>query len=154
MPESLIDARDARDRARVPDKQAVDIREPRVPRTYDCSKCPGFCCSYPIIEITERDIDRLARHFDIAPSLARARFTKTDHGMKRLLRRKADPLLGRVCRFLDTATRRCTVYSARPSTCRAYPDAPRCGFYDFLKFERAHHDDPEHVPPIDTSIWR
>ena len=53
MPESLIDARDARDRARVPDKQAVDIREPRVPRTYDCSKCPGFCCSYPIIEITE-----------------------------------------------------------------------------------------------------
>ena len=40
--------------------------------TYSCAKCPGYCCSYAEIEITERDIARLARHFDIG--YARVRF--------------------------------------------------------------------------------
>jgi hypothetical protein len=121
---------------------------------YDCSKCPGFCCSYPIIEVSKADVRRLARHFGLSERAAARRFTKTDHGRQRLLRRKADPILGRICRFFDTDERRCTIYAARPSTCRKYPEGARCGFYEFLKFERAHQDDPDHVPPIDTSRWR
>lgn len=121
---------------------------------YDCSKCPGFCCSYPVIKISKSDVARLARHFSITPEAAEKRFTKTDHGHTRILRRKVDPHFGRICRLFDTKARRCTVYDARPSTCRAYPNGNSCGFYDFLKFERAHHDDPEHVPAIDTSHWR
>ena len=26
---------------------------------YSCLKCPGYCCSYPEIEVTPRDIERL-----------------------------------------------------------------------------------------------
>ena len=34
---------------------------------------------------------------------------------------------------------------ARPAVCRQYPDSPRCGYYEFLKFERAHQDDPDFI---------
>jgi Fe-S-cluster containining protein len=47
------------------------------------------------------------------------------------------------CRFLDARTRRCTVYEDRPAVCRDYPDTPRCGYWDFLTFERKAQDDPE-----------
>jgi hypothetical protein len=29
--------------------------------------------------------------------------------------------------------------------CRAYPDTSRCGYYDFLKFEREQQGDPEFI---------
>jgi hypothetical protein len=29
--------------------------------------------------------------------------------------------------------------------CREYPDSPRCGYYEFLKFERAQQDDPKFI---------
>ena len=25
---------------------------------YDCLKCPGYCCSYPVIEVKDRDAER------------------------------------------------------------------------------------------------
>ena len=45
----------------------------------------------------------------------------------------------------DQDKRRCTVYESRPGVCREYPDSPRCGYYEFLEFERAHQDDPEFI---------
>ena len=33
---------------------------------YDCSKCPGYCCSYPRIEVKDKDLARLAKHFDLS----------------------------------------------------------------------------------------
>ena len=77
---------------------------------YDCMKCPGYCCSYPVIEITERDIARLAKHFDLTYEEAKAKFTKKAHGAETVLRRKADPHFGRICRFFDTRP------AAAPST--------------------------------------
>ena len=32
---------------------------------YSCSKCPGFCCSYPVIAINKRDVERLARFHEV-----------------------------------------------------------------------------------------
>ena len=32
---------------------------------YSCSKCPAYCCSYPEIEVTTRDIERLAKHLGL-----------------------------------------------------------------------------------------
>lgn len=121
---------------------------------YDCLKCPGYCCSYPVIEITERDVARLARHFGIAPLAAQAKFTKKAHGRERVLRRKDDPHFGRICRFFDTEARRCTVYEARPGICRQFPGESRCGYYDFLKFEREHQKDPEYVATTDSGMFR
>ena len=121
---------------------------------YDCMKCPGYCCSYPVIEVKEADLVRLGRHFGITAADARKRFTKSAHGYDTVLRRKEDPHFGRICRFFDTDARRCTIYEARPSTCRKFPGEPRCGYYDFLKFERRHQSDPEFVATTDSSPWK
>jgi len=113
---------------------------------YDCEKCPAYCCSYPDIEVTPRDIERLARHFGLAYEQAEERLTRYDAKEKvRLLRHQKDRVFDSVCTLLDQKTRRCSAYDARPSVCRDYPGSPRCGYYEFLKFERAHQDDPKFI---------
>jgi uncharacterized protein len=111
---------------------------------YNCSKCPGYCCSYPVIGITKNDLKRLAKYFGLSFRKAKAKYTVPREDEKYTMRRKADVHFGRVCQFFDTDARRCTIYEARPSTCRTYPGG-RCGYYDFLMFERNIQDDKEHV---------
>lgn len=113
---------------------------------YDCNKCPAYCCTYPEIEITQRDIQRLARHFEVSYEQAEKRFTKPDaKGKIRMLRHRRDRIFKSACMFLDPKARRCTVYDARPGVCRKYPDSPRCGYYDFLAFEREQQGDPDFI---------
>ena len=85
---------------------------------YNCKKCPGYCCSYPLIPLDKRDVERLAKHFGLTFRQAKAKFTVERWGRKYSMRRKADVHFGRVCRFFDTDKRCCTVYEARPSLCR------------------------------------
>ena len=116
---------------------------------YDCSKCPGYCCSYPRIEVKDRDLKRLARHFDLSVDVAEKKFTRRyrdDDVDERILRHQKDEIYGSICRFFDTDARRCTIYEARPDVCREYPDGKTCGYYTFLKFERKHQDDDTFVP--------
>ncbi len=112
---------------------------------YDCLKCPGYCCSYPVIEVKDRDALRIANHFNLTLEKAETKFFKEAHGYKRIMRRKADTIYGKICQFFDTEARRCTIYHARPSTCRVFPGEGHCGYYDFLKFERAGQEDEEFV---------
>lgn len=114
-------------------------------KLFDCSKCPGYCCSYHIIPVNKRDLMRLAKHFDISFAKAKAKFvTKGDKkdGGEYKIRRKADEHFGMICRFFDTKERKCTIYKARMAICRAYPTG-RCGYYDFLKNERETQEDGE-----------
>lgn len=112
---------------------------------YDCSKCPAYCCSYDRIIVNRRDLNRLAKHFGIPPEVAQRRFTKTVEG-EQVLRHQKDEYYGSICMFLDQKSRRCTIYEARPGVCHEYPDRARCGYYDFLKWERRHQDNPDFVP--------
>ena len=113
---------------------------------YSCRKCPAYCCTYEEIPVKARDIARLARHFGIEPAQAEARFTRLDEkGEGRVLRHRKDRHFKSACAFLDQETRRCTVYEARPAICGDFPGGSRCGYYDFLKFERHHQDDPEFI---------
>ena len=121
---------------------------------YDCLKCPGYCCSYPVIEITERDIARLAKHFGITAEAAKKRHTKKAHGRENVLRRQDDAHYGRICKFFDTTARRCTVYEARPGICRKFPGENHCGYYDFLKFEREHQKDADYVATTDSGMFK
>jgi len=117
-----------------------------VRNSYSCAKCPGYCCSYPEIEVTPRDIQRLAKRFELDYAAAEERFTKYDAKERvRLLRHKKDTVFATVCTFFDQDKRRCTVYESRPGVCREYPDSRHCGYYEFLKFERAHQDDPDFI---------
>jgi Fe-S-cluster containining protein len=112
---------------------------------YDCLKCPGYCCSYPLIGLTKRDVERLAKHFKLSFADAQKNFTKEAYGKKYVMRRKKDQHYGKICQFFDTEERRCTIYKARPKVCREFPNGERCGYYDFLTFEREAQDDPDFV---------
>ena len=113
---------------------------------YSCHKCPAYCCTYLEIEVTAHDIDRLARHFGLSYARAEERFTKPDAKKKfRMLRHKKDNVFDSACMMLDQKTRKCTVYGARPGVCRKYPETRRCGYYEFLKFEREQQGDEEMV---------
>ena len=113
---------------------------------YHCDKCPAYCCTYTEIEVTPRDIERLARRFGLDYAQAEERFTKPDaKGKVRMLRHRKDKVFDSTCMFLDQDKRRCTVYESRPGVCRKYPDSTRCGYYDFLKFEREQQGDEELV---------
>lgn len=115
---------------------------------YDCDKCIAYCCSiYDRVQVTPRDIRRLAAHFAVLPEVASHRFTKL-FGKERILRRKADRLFGQACMFLDQDTRKCTVYNARPLTCREFPTTSRCAYYDLIEFERDQQDDPDVIPLV------
>jgi Fe-S-cluster containining protein len=111
-----------------------------------CEKCPAYCCTYTEIEVQKRDIERLARRFSLTYAQAEEKFTKPDaKGKIRMLRHRKDRIFDSACMFLDQEKRRCTVYESRPGVCRAYPDSRRCGYYDFLKFEREQQGDEELV---------
>lgn len=112
---------------------------------YDCLKCPAYCCTYDRIIVGKRDLSRLAKHFGIDDETAERRFTKLVEG-ERVLRHQKDAVFGSACMFLDAKTRRCTIYESRPGVCHEYPDKPRCGYYEFLRWERSHQDDDEFIP--------
>lgn len=113
---------------------------------YNCDKCPAYCCTYSNITVTPRDLKRLAKHFGMSQKKAREKFTKKgEEPGERVLRHRKDEHYGTACRFLDPESRQCTVYSARPKICGEYPGTKRCGYYDFLCFERHIQDDPDVV---------
>jgi len=117
-----------------------------LPVFYDCSRCPAYCCSYPRIAVEQEDLERLAARFGLSLAAAQREFTKKgDEPGERVLRHRPDAVFGSVCRFLDPETRECGVYADRPQACRVYPGTVRCGYYDFLSFERRAQEDPEFI---------
>lgn len=115
---------------------------------YDCAKCPAFCCSvYERVTVTPRDLRRLAKHFNLSLEETTKRFTKK-WADENILRRKRDQVLETACQFLDSQTRGCTVYAARPEACREYPTRAKCAYYDLYKFEQEHQNDVTVVPLI------
>ena len=123
--------------------------------SYDCSECPGYCCSYPRIVVTKKDIQRLAKHFGLTNEAAKIAFTRQyefteghpdEHVKEQILRHRPDDIYKSTCQFLDPDLRRCTIYEARPSVCREFPNGKKCGYYGFIKFERKHQNDDEFIP--------
>jgi Fe-S-cluster containining protein len=122
------------------------------PSYYNCSKCPAYCCSiYERVQVTKRDINRLANYFGVDVETAQRRFTTTWQG-EHILKRKADPIFGKACKFLDPSTRRCTIYEGRPSVCREFPDRTRCAYYDLLTFERSQQGDQTVLPLVQITF--
>jgi Fe-S-cluster containining protein len=118
---------------------------------FNCAKCPGYCCSHGRIAVSDNDIRRLAQHFGISERAARKKHTfhyKTKDIDEQLLRHHKDTVYKSVCHLFDRKERRCTVYEARPNVCRKYPYGDSCGYYGFLKFERAHQDDEKFIPTV------
>jgi Fe-S-cluster containining protein len=117
-------------------------------KQFDCLKCPAYCCSYPTIPVTMRDLRRLARRFELSVEDAERRFTKTASDGTRIMRHRKDHIFPTTCRFLDGDDRSCTVYEDRPQICRDFPSSHRCGYFDFMMWERKQQDDDEYVPVV------
>ena len=118
------------------------------PVKYDCDKCVAYCCSiYERVQVTPKDVRRLAAHFNVTTEVAVARFSKLN-GKERILRRRADRLFGQACMFLNQETRKCTIYNARPDVCREFPDDSRCAYFDLIEWERKQQDDPDVIPLV------
>ncbi len=121
---------------------------------FNCDKCPAYCCSiYDRVQVTKRDLKRLAKHFGLTVEKATSRFTKRWEN-EQVLRRKSDPIFGKACHFLDPETRKCTIYHARPAVCREFPLTKRCGYYDLLTFERRQQDDFEVLPVVQITFQK
>jgi Fe-S-cluster containining protein len=114
---------------------------------FDCAKCPAYCCSYPQIPVTPFDLRRLAKRFEMTPEEAERRFTKKAGDGTRIMRHRVDHIFPSTCQFLDQEERRCTVYEHLPKICREFP-THRCGYYDFMMWEREQQDDDEFVPVV------
>ncbi|MGB8508335.1 MAG: YkgJ family cysteine cluster protein [Pyrinomonadaceae bacterium] len=123
------------------------------PRVYfDCNKCPAYCCSvYERVQVTKRDITRLAKHFGVSFETAKRRYTKP-YEDERVLRRVKDIIFSETCMFLDQEKRGCSIYHARPGVCREYPDRSRCSYYDLIQFERRQQDDPTVIPLVQITF--
>jgi Fe-S-cluster containining protein len=117
---------------------------------FKCDQCPGYCCTHARIAVSDHDIARLARHFGISKDAAYKRYTYTYSSAgaadEQILRHQKDSIYASVCKLFDRDLRQCSVYAARPHVCRRYPYGDTCGYYNFLKFERDFHDDPDFVP--------
>ena len=112
---------------------------------YNCEKCPGWCCAYELVPVSKRDLDRIANHFNISVEAAARRYTKVIDGEVGMRHRK-DHIYKSTCMFFDQEKRRCGAYAARPTICRTYPTGTRCGYYDFLVFERDQQGNEDFIP--------
>lgn len=96
-----------------------------------CEGC-GKCCSDPVVPITDADIRRIYNHTQIHPKEFTKLYDENDGDFdddcdswihfqygKRFLGLKKQKGSER-CTFLDESNR-CSIYEARPMTCRSFP---------------------------------
>lgn len=115
--------------------------------SYDCLSCPGFCCTYTEIDLSEHDAKRMAKHLKLSFEKFRDKYLQKGKSHRGLLlfKRVEDAIFGFCCPFLHPVGRICTMYTVRPKVCRGYPYGKSCGYYQFLRWERAHQQDPNAV---------
>jgi len=93
----------------------------RIEDRIDCTEC-GNCCKTSTTEVTERDIEKLARHLHTSPGQFLAEYTMLEEDKGRTTR-VLKFTEGAGCVFLDGKL--CSVYDARPGNCQRYPHVVR-----------------------------
>jgi Fe-S-cluster containining protein len=84
----------------------------------DCTQCAN-CCKVATVQVSERDVERLARYLRISPDRVLADYTVESEEEGRILKR--DKKSG--CVFLNGTE--CTVYDSKPDTCSRFPHLVR-----------------------------
>lgn len=105
-----------------------------------CDHCAATCCSLPV-EVKATDLIRmgLMDEFELSEELKHvARRLQKKRVIEHFHSKSATFTLSRMangdCLYLDSRTRRCTIYSQRPETCRNHPRiGPRAGYCAFRK---------------------
>jgi uncharacterized protein len=84
----------------------------------DCTVC-GNCCKVATAKLSERDVERLAKHFRISRERFLADYTMETEEEGLILKRSEEA----GCVFLDGTV--CSVYEARPDNCQRFPHLVR-----------------------------
>ena len=84
----------------------------------DCLQCAN-CCRVATAKVTERDVERLARHLRLSPAEFVKQYTREDAEEGLILRRTEEA----GCVFLSG--NECSVYDARPDSCQRFPHLVR-----------------------------
>ncbi len=86
----------------------------------DCLSC-GNCCRSLGPRITDKDVDRLAKHLRMKAVDFVTQYLRTDEDGDLVFKTMPCPFLG--------ADNYCAVYENRPKACREYPHTDRKKFY-------------------------
>lgn len=86
----------------------------------DCLSC-GNCCRSLGPRITDKDVDRLAKHLRMKAVDFVTQYLRTDEDGDMVFKTMPCPFLG--------ADNYCAVYENRPKACREYPHTDRKKFY-------------------------
>jgi len=84
----------------------------------DCTVC-GNCCKVATAKLSERDVERLAKHLRISRERFLADYTMESEEEGLILKRSDEA----GCVFLDGTI--CSVYEARPDNCQRFPHLVR-----------------------------
>ena len=98
------------------DKRFREIAQ-RIEDAIDCREC-GNCCRVATARLTERDVERLAKHLRLTVSAFLRDYTEQSAEEGLILRRSQSG-----CVFLDGND--CMVYEARPHNCEYFPHVVR-----------------------------
>ena len=85
----------------------------QVEEEIDCLECAN-CCRVATAKVTDRDVEKLAKHFSMTPGKFKAQYTEPNEEEGRILKRTESG-----CVFLDGNY--CTVYESRPQSCDLFP---------------------------------
>lgn len=86
----------------------------------DCLKCAN-CCKTTGPLFTDKDIERIAKHFKLKPSEFMERYLRLDEDNDFVLQEVP-------CAFLGTDNY-CSIYEVRPKACREFPHTDRKKFH-------------------------
>jgi len=90
----------------------------------DCLQCANCCRSLGPM-LTDRDIDRLAKHLKLKPSQVVDQYLRQDEDGDYVFKSMPCPFL------MDDNY--CMVYESRPKACREYPHTDRVNFKQILR---------------------
>jgi len=89
----------------------------------DCLACAN-CCKSLGPRITDKDIERLAKHLRLKPSQFTEKYLRIDEDHDYVFKHKPCPFL--------LPDNYCIVYESRPKACREYPHTDRRKMYQIL----------------------
>lgn len=90
----------------------------------DCLDCAN-CCKTTSPIVIDRDIDRIAKHLKMKPSLMIEQYLHLDDDGDYVFRETPCPFL--------MPDNYCMIYEVRPRACREYPHTDRARFHQILK---------------------
>lgn len=104
-----------------------------------CDYCKGTCCSLPV-EVKPEDLVRMGAidAFELEENMKGIfkRLSKeriVEHFRAKTTTFTLSRMASGDCLYLDSKSRRCTIYDKRPDTCRNHPQiGPRSGYCAFI----------------------